>query len=190
METASVKQAQPRFLTAGNMVLIALFAAVLAILSQFSIPTPTNVPLTLQTFAVALTGVVLGWQLGLSATALFILLGSIGVPVFASFSGGLHVVLGYSGGFIWGFLIMAALCGLGSSLPHKAAGYALGILGLVLCHLLGILQFMAVARHGFAESFLLVSAPYLIKDIVSVILAYIVGNLIRRRLIRAGVFRG
>ena len=80
-----------------EIVCAGMFTAVLVILSQLAIPMPTGVPITLQTFAVALTGVVLAWKLGLASTIIYILLGTVGVPVFSEFSGGLHVLVGYTG---------------------------------------------------------------------------------------------
>ena len=170
-----------------EIVCAGMFTAVLAILSQLSIPMPTGVPITLQTFAVALTGVVLSWKLGLASTIIYIFLGTVGVPVFSEFSGGLHVLVGYTGGFIWGFLILVCLSGIGILMKNKVFGILLGIAGLVFCHLIGVLQFMLVANMSFAESFLLASAPYLIKDVISVILAFIVGAQIRTRLMKAGL---
>ena len=170
-----------------EVVCAGMFTAVLALLSQLAIPMPTGVPITLQTFAVALTGVVLAWKLGLASTIIYILLGTVGVPVFSEFSGGLHVLVGYTGGFIWGFLILVSLCGIGILMKNKVFGILLGIAGLAVCHLIGVLQFMAVAGMSFAESFLLASAPYLIKDVISVILAFIVGAQIRTRLFKAGL---
>ena len=170
-----------------EIVCAGMFTAVLAILSQLSIPMPTGVPITLQTFAVALTGVVLSWKLGLASTIIYIFLGTVGVPVFSEFSGGLHVLVGYTGGFIWGFLILVCLSGIGILMKNKVFGILLGIAGLAFCHLIGVLQFMLVANMSFAESFLLASAPYLIKDVISVILAFIVGAQIRTRLLKAGL---
>ena len=170
-----------------EIVCAGMFTAVLAILSQLSIPMPTGVPITLQTFAVALTGVVLSWKLGLASTIIYILLGTVGVPVFSEFSGGLHVLVGYTGGFIWGFLILVCLSGIGILMKNKVFGILLGIAGLAFCHLIGVLQFMQVANMSFTESFLLASAPYLIKDVISVILAFIVGAQIRTRLMKAGL---
>ena len=170
-----------------EIVCAGMFTAVLAILSQLSIPMPTGVPITLQTFAVALTGVVLSWKLGLASTIIYIFLGTVGVPVFSEFSGGLHVLVGYTGGFIWGFLILVCLSGIGILMKNKVSGILLGIAGLAFCHLIGVLQFMLVANMSFAESFLLASAPYLIKDVISVILAFIVGAQIRTRLLKAGL---
>ncbi|MCM1386885.1 MAG: biotin transporter BioY [Bacillus sp. (in: Bacteria)] len=168
-----------------EVVCAGMFTAVLAILSQLSIPMPSGVPITLQTFAFALVGVVLSWRLGLASAIIYILLGAVGVPVFCEFSGGLHVLIGYTGGFIWGFFALVYLCGIGVLMKNKVCGILFGIAGLALCHLVGILQFMAVAGMGFVESFLTASAPYLIKDVISVILAFIVGAQIRTRLMKA-----
>ena len=66
-----------------RLITAALFTAITAVLSQTAIPTPFDVPLTLQTFAVALCGYVLGVKWGLASTAAYILLGTVGVPVFS-----------------------------------------------------------------------------------------------------------
>ncbi len=170
-----------------EIVCVGMFAAILAVLSQISLPMPSGVPVTLQTFAVALTGVVLAWKLGTVSTLIYILLGAVGVPVFSGFSGGVQVLVNYTGGFIWGFIVMALLCGIGIQRKNKVLGMALGLAGLAVCHLFGVIQFMVVLKMGFAESFLLASMPYIIKDVISVALAYIVGSQIRTRLIKAGL---
>ena len=176
-----------------NMIYIAMMTAIMGILSQVAFQSPTGVPLTLQTFAVALIAVLTGWKLGAASTALYILIGMIGVPVFAGAQAGPGVVAGPAGGFIWGFLFMVVLCGLGSSMGKGKAvkgyviGYILGFAGLAICHICGIVQFMFVADKPFAQAFVLVSAPYIIKDVVSVVLAYIVGGVIRGRLVKAGL---
>ena len=169
------------------LVYIGMFAAVLSVLSQISIPMPTGMPLTLQTFAVALTGAVLGWRLSLASTAVWALLGAVGVPVFANFSGGFGILVGYTGGFIWGFFFMAALCGIGSAMKNKPFGLEIGFVGLLICHVLGSLQYALIANVGFWNSVLLVSVPYLVKDVISVVLAFSIGTMIRKRLARAGL---
>ncbi len=170
-----------------EIVCVGMFAAILAVLSQISLPMPSGVPVTLQTFAVALTGVVLAWKLGTVSTLIYILLGAVGVPVFSGFSGGVQVLVNYTGGLIWGFIVVALLCGIGIQRKNKVLGMALGLAGLAVCHLFGVIQFMVVLKMGFAESFLLASMPYIIKDVISVVLAYIVGSQIRTRLIKAGL---
>ena len=163
-----------------KIVLTGMFAAVLAVMSQLSIPMPSGVPITLQTFGVALTAYVLGWKLGVAATAVYILVGAVGAPVFSNFQGGFPVLVGMTGGFIWGFLLMVLLCGFGVAQKNKALTALFSIAGLVVCHFLGVLQFMAVSGRGFAESALLVSVPYLVKDVVSIGVAYFVALAVRR----------
>ena len=87
-----------------TIVTVGMFTAVLAVLSILQIPMPTGVPITLQTFAMALCGYVLGWQSGVAATLLYIVLGTVGVPIFAGMSAGPGVLFGYTGGFIFGFI--------------------------------------------------------------------------------------
>lgn len=167
-----------------------MFAAVIGVLAQVAIPLPSGVPVTLQTFAVALTGVVLGAKLGTAATLVYVILGTVGVPVFTGFTGGPAVLFGKTGGFIWGFLFLACLAGLGTAVHHKVIGFLPGIAGLIICHVFGTLQFMILTGMGFWEAALLVSVPFLIKDICSVALAYILGLQVRKRLFKLSFLAG
>lgn len=159
---------------------MALFAAVIACLSQIAIPMPSGVPITLQTFAVALTGMVLGWKRATISTVVYVLLGAVGVPVFAGFSGGFGIIIGMTGGFIIGFIAMALLCGIKPE--HKVLGIVFGIAGLLVCHILGAVWFSVVSQTGIIASFLAVSVPYLIKDVISVVAAFLVAFPIRKGL--------
>lgn len=77
-----------------NIVMVGVFAAVLAVLSQISFPLPSGIPVTLQTFAVALCGYALGCKRGTLAVLVYIVLGAVGLPVFANFSGGFGSLVG------------------------------------------------------------------------------------------------
>ena len=85
-----------------DIVYIAVFAVIMAICSWISIP--AAVPFTLQTFGVFIAVGILGGKRGTLSVLVFILLGAIGVPVFAGFSGGIGVLAGTTGGYIIGFL--------------------------------------------------------------------------------------
>ena len=85
-----------------DLAYIAIFAVLIAICSWISIP--MTVPFTLQTFGVFMAVGVLGGKRGSLAVLVYILLGAIGVPVFAGFSGGLGILLNNTGGYIIGFL--------------------------------------------------------------------------------------
>ncbi|MBQ1342599.1 MAG: biotin transporter BioY, partial [Firmicutes bacterium] len=77
----SKKEGSNTVFRSRDMVYVAVMAAVLAVLAQFSIPMPTGTLLTLQTFAVALCGSVLGIKKGLAAVGVYLLLGAVGLPV-------------------------------------------------------------------------------------------------------------
>jgi len=168
------------------LVRVALFAALIAVFSQLSIPMPSGMPLTMQTFAIALTGYALGQKRGVAAVAVFLALGAVGVPVFSNFTGGVAKLVGVTGGFLWGFLPMAFLCGLGAG-KAKPAALLLGTAGLLVCHLCGTAQFALVTQTAFVRAALTVSVPYLLKDIVSVVVAFAAAQVIARALSRAHV---
>ncbi|MBO5262386.1 MAG: biotin transporter BioY [Clostridia bacterium] len=157
---------------------ISLCVAIMAALSQLAIPIGT-VPLTLQAFSVSLIGYFLGLKNGVAAITVYILLGLVGVPVFANFQGGLHTVIGYTGGFILGYLPYACLCGIKG---EKWKKITLGIIGLLLCHLCGILWYMHLAELNIWLAFIAVSAPYLLKDIALTVCAYFVSEALHKRL--------
>jgi biotin transport system substrate-specific component len=166
----------------------------ICVLSQVAIPLPTNVPVTLQTFAIALAGYFLGWAKGTVSVVVYVFLGAVGVPVFANWKGGVGVLTGYTGGFILGFILFALLCGTGSSkfsskkLAGKIIALMLGIAGLLIDHLCGVAVYAAVAKVTLAKSFAVVSLPFLVKDVVSVAAAYFISEELVKRLAKAGAF--
>ena len=88
-----------------DMVYIAIFAVIMAICSWISIP--MEVPFTLQTFGVFIAVGILGGKRGTLAVLVYILLGAVGVPVFAGFTGGIGVLFNTTCGYIVGFLFSA-----------------------------------------------------------------------------------
>ena len=150
------------------IVLTALLAAVIACLSQISVPFPGGVPLTLQTFAVAFAGYVAGRAKGTAAVAVYLALGCIGAPVFSGFTGGAEKFVSPTGGFLAGFLAMSFLCGVGSASKNAKISVLWGAAGLAVCHLSGIAVLSLVTGRTVAESFLTGSLPYLLKDLISV----------------------
>ena len=163
-----------------------MLTAVMAVMSQIQFPLPSGVPVTMQTFAMALAGYILGWKYGITSTAVYILLGAVGVPVFAGFSGGLGFTVSPAGGYIWGFLPMVALCGLGYEKRNGPALIGLSVAGLACCHILGVIQLSVVTGLGPWAAFLAGSAPYLVKDLVSMAAAYAVAKAVRKALASAG----
>ena len=178
-------------------VLCGLFAAIIAVLTLVTIPMPSGVPITLQTFAVALCGYSLGCAKGTAATFVYVALGAVGLPVFSGMKGGFSVLVGPTGGYIYGFVGMAALCGLGAYLFFRltkregavmkalgtAAAVVCGLAGLAVCHVCGTIQFAALTGRTFGEAAMLASVPYLAKDIISVVGAFVIGSVISMRVV-------
>lgn len=173
---------------------IGMFAAVTAVLSILTIPTPWGVPFTLQTFSVALCGYVLGEKYGTVSTALYVLLGLVGVPVYAGMKAGPGVLFGPTGGYLFGFILMTLLCGFAMKCYTKKTGVSkvmlflvLSLLGLAACHIPGIIQLKFVLGLTWGQAAMSGSVPYLLKDVLSVAGAYLVALGVRKGLSAAGL---
>ncbi len=160
-----------------NITFVALFVAIISVVSQIAIPTTSTVPITIQIFVIAFTGYFLGPKRGIIAIFLYIMLGALGAPVFAGFKGGFYALLGPSGGFVWGFIIIVIFCAI---FAKTRLAIPAGIIGTIICHILGAFQYSFVAGVDFFASFLLVSLPYLLKDIILLPLAYLLYKKLKR----------
>ena len=174
-------------LTTMDLVQVGIFAAVIAICSWISIP--AAVPFTMQTFAVFLAALVLGGRKGTLAVIVYLLLGTVGVPVFHGFTGGLGIILGSTGGYMAGFvvttLIMWAMEGIAGR--KKLFQIVSMLLGLLACYALGTAWFMVVyGRANGAVSLMTALGwcvfPFIIPDLIKIALAFAVSPLLRRAL--------
>lgn len=170
-----------------DMAYIAVFTVLIAICSWISIP--TAIPFTLQTFAVFLSVSVLGGKRGTMAVLLYVLLGAVGLPVFAGFSGGLGIILGNTGGYLIGFILCALLMWLMESLFGKKTWVSVlsMILGMVAYYAVGTVWFLFVyMRNTGAIGITTVLAwcviPFIIPDLVKAALALTLSNTLRRPL--------
>lgn len=171
--------------TARDMAYVAIFAVTMAICSWISIP--TTVPFTLQTFAVFLSVGVLGGRRGTFAVLVYILLGAVGLPVFAGFSGGIGILLGTTGGYIIGFLFSALLYwamtkALGEKTPVMVAAM---VLGLIVCYAFGTVWFMTVyARSsgaiGLGTALGWCVIPFIIPDLLKIACALLLTVRLRK----------
>ena len=166
------------------MVYTAMFAVIMAVCSWISIP--TNIPFTLQTFAVFLAVGVLGGKYGTMSVLVYLLLGAVGVPVFAGFSGGLGIMLGVTGGYIVGFLFSALVMWLIEALLGKKI-WVLSlsmVLGLIVCYAFGTIWFVKVYSTGgesisFAGALGMCVVPYIIPDVIKIVIALAISKRVR-----------
>lgn len=153
-----------KILTTREMVLIAMFSALMAVCSWISVP--ATVPFTLQTFGVFSAVLILGGKRGFFSILVYILLGTVGIPVFSGFSAGISALTSYSGGYIWGFMFLA--------LTYWVAEKFIGkkfivqvislIVGTALCYVCGTLWFMYVTKSTFLYGLSACVAPYVLFD--------------------------
>jgi biotin transport system substrate-specific component len=134
-----------------DLTYMAVGAALTAVCSWISIP--STVPFTLQTFAVFCVLSLLGGKRGTVSIVIYILLGAVGMPVFAGFTGGIGILLGTTGGYIIGFILMGLLFWLaehffGNALPVRIVSM---LAGLLVCYAFGTGWFLWVyARQSGA----------------------------------------
>ena len=164
-----------------DLVYIAIGAALIAICSWISIP--TAVPFTLQTFAVFFVLLALGGERGTIATLVYVLLGAVGVPVFAGFSGGIGVLLGNTGGYIIGFLFTGLIYILFTKFFKKniVMKVVALVLGLAVCYAFGTAWFMHVYMKSSGEVGLLTVLgwcvfPFIIPDLLKLALAVVISK--------------
>ncbi len=156
----------------------AVAAAVISVLSLVNIPV-FGVPLTFQCFAVALCSYICGAKLGVAATAVYILLGAVGLPLFSGFKGGVHVLFDYTGGYIWGFFAVALLCGLTAN-KGKWLSLAMGTAALLICYCLGILQFSFISGTALNSALSTSLVLFFVKDAVLLAVSKSVAMQIRK----------
>ena len=167
-------------LNVAMMTRVALMAAVTAVAAQIVIPL-SPVPFTFQVLAVVLSGLLLGPRYGALAMGIYLLVGAVGVPVFAQFQGGLGIILGPTGGYLISYPIAAALAGLAahaaaSAVRRRALAFSFvaGTGGLIVIYALGMTWLMIVAQLPFAVALAQGVLPFVVFDLIKVGLAALV----------------
>lgn len=165
-----------------RIVLIALFASLIAVGAWISIP--ITVPFTLQTLVIFILIITLGFRDSLICIALYIILGLIGVPVFSGFKSGVAAILGPTGGYIIGFLFMPLVYFLSDKCFSKVISkkYIAEFIGLVLstlvCYIFGTIWFLVVYTNEITlwKTLLMCVIPFIIPDIIKMIIAIFVSS--------------
>ena len=188
-----------------QMVQTALFSGILCVLAPIALPVPGSpVPLSLATFAVYLTGMILGAKQGVLSVLVYLFLGMVGLPVFSGFSGGVGVLLGPTGGYLLGYIPCVLIIGvladkkiyrkekLKTDLindykkPLKTTlyyGVAMSV-GTILCYLVGTVWFVCVmdGSYSFVQALIVCVVPYPAFDAMKIVAAAAIGVPLRRLL--------
>lgn len=178
------------------MARIALMAALTAVMAQIAVPIEP-VPFTFQVLAVILAGYLLGPRYGAMAMLVYLLLGAVGVPVFANFTSGLGSLLGPSGGYLWSYPLAAAVAGLaapalaGSRRPVAMAwGVGAGTLALVVIYAVGAFWLAVQANLSPGAAIAAGVAPFVVFDAVKVAFATVLAAAVAPRIASTRLFVG
>ena len=161
-----------------QMTLISLFAALTAVGAFISIPL-YPVPLTLQTLFTLLAAMTLESVMGASSQLIYVLLGVIGLPVFAGFKAGIGILFGPTGGFLFGFIISAYVIGrIIETIKEKNIFYYLlaGLIGTIIIYIIGVTQLSLITGIGIKKAITVGMLPFLPGDILKIIAASFIAS--------------
>ncbi len=177
------------------LVYAALFAALTAVGAYITIPLPF-VPITLQTVFVLLAGTLLGKAGGVSSQIVYLLMGMLGFPVFSGGRAGLGVLLGPTGGYLWGFIFAALVVGaitektVGRNVEKKLTTSKYGDGWMLLAFLCGeaalfacgVLQLSMTAQMSFYKAIMVGVLPFLPGEALKIALAFFIAKALRKRI--------
>lgn len=170
-----------------QMSLVALMAAILCIAGPLTIPVGP-VPVSVLPILLYLIAYILGMWRATVSCLVYICIGLIGIPVFSGYTGGPAVLLGPTGGYIIGYLMLTICSGFFIEKFIKKRWQLVGmVLGLVLCYLTGTVWLKFATDITFQQALLTGVVPFVIFDFIKIAAALFVGPVFRRHLRKANV---
>jgi biotin transport system substrate-specific component len=175
---------------ARDLTAAALLAALVAVSSFMAIHIGP-VPFTLQTLFVLLAALILRPFWAAVSMGVYVLLGAIGLPVFAGGTGGIGVLFGPTGGFLFGFIAGAAIGSFAriavqrTRAPQIVADVVALVAVIAVVYTLGIAQLMVVTYVGgsglsLVQALLVGAAPFVLPDVLKGVVAIVVAEALRR----------
>lgn len=160
-----------------------ILAAVLCVIAPFSIPAGA-IPISLATFAIYIISCTVNKKYAIAAVIIYILIGAVGLPVFSSFSGGFHRIVGVTGGYIIGYIPCAYIIGaLTDRYEYQKHIYPLSmILGTLICYAIGTGWYMIQTHSGLIPALTACVLPFLIGDAIKITAASCIGMTLRKKL--------
>lgn len=164
MSKLNIKTSTPK------LTVSALMIAILIIFAQISLNIGP-IPITLATLALYLIGGILKPTQAILCTSIYLIMGTVGLPVFSNFKGGYSVLLEPTGGYLLGYLLITICAVLfNDSVYKKIIGY---ILGTFLCYLCGTIWFMISTHSPLLYTLSICVFPFLIGDFLKIVLSVI-----------------
>lgn len=170
-------------LSLREQLIAAIFAGIISIISQITIPLGL-VPLSLQTFIVGLTVTLLGRKVGTWAIIIYLLLGLIGLPVYAGGGSGIASLLGPTGGYLVGFLFTGLVLGtLLEKVPTTLFWIVLAnLIGFIVTLLFGSVWLKFAADMTWSAALLSGFVGFLLPEVIKAVFSGIIGLVLLQRL--------
>ena len=188
MEANKVKQGSMGASRTRSIAFVALTIALLGVSAWVSIPIGP-VMLTLQMFAVMFAIMVLTPKQCMASIAGYLALGAIGLPMFSGMRGGIGMLMGPTGGYLWGFLLAAAVALLVREGLRRAIGEMAIVVDMVAClafiivtYVCGCFQYAAVVGVDLAAAFMVTIAPFAVPDLLKAVAAVLCARAVLRAL--------
>lgn len=172
-------------LTTKNLTTIALMTALMCIAGPIVVPLPfTPVPISLTNLVIYIACCILGCKKGTISLVIYLIIGSIGLPVFGGFSGGLSKLAGPTGGYLIGFIFCSLLTGLFvDKFEDKIYMYSVGmILGTIVCYGFGTGWLAMQLNLSLIQALFMGVIPYLLGDAIKIVVSTLLGFSIRSKL--------
>ncbi len=163
-----------------NITLIALMSAILCMIGPIMIPVGM-VPISLTNMVIYLTVLLLDKKKATISVAIYLLIGFVGLPVFAGFTGGVGKLLGPTGGYLIGYLVLSLVAGTILEKVEKVKILALSI-GTISLYLIGTMWLMFQSKLSFMSALTVGVLPFVMFDVIKIVVAVVLGNSIRMRM--------
>ncbi len=161
-----------KLFTTQNLVMMAMFSAILCVSAYLTITLPNGSHITLLNFTILLIALIFPARQGFCITLTWLLLGAVGVPVFAGGNAGLGYLFGNYGGYILGLLITPLVVPLLSGPNYQRFRATLAtIFSVIMVDAIGMIQWMLLAHLGLREAFAAGFLSFIILDLVKACLA-------------------
>lgn len=166
-----------------SMVRMSLLAALICVSSYISFSIGT-VPFSAQSLAIMIIGLLLKPKEAGITVGVYILLGAIGIPVYANGSSGIGILFGPTGGYIWGFLLGAIVISIIKNKIKTDAGAILATIigGIIVIYAFGVMGLVFIAKMPITGAMAVGVYPFLIGDVVKVIAATWISKKLENRL--------